>query len=169
MESIFPIHGFTPKETLLLFCLEKEIIKRDLAHSKLNDDTDIYLCKNAWFVEWRNIVDNTIRKSAQDESISIEHFDKDSLYNEIVSPSNISLKTPQWEKKVFSCCQNFVPYNPQDLIKTGKCSNDWVVYESRNVLPILKQDFQIKETVLKEIAIFLNHYNLKNNIYSINP
>lgn len=147
MKPIFPKPQMSHDQKCLLFCLEKEIIDKDLEYSRQNESQDIYEHKCIWFGLWKSTVDSIIKESAGSKELSINSLDKYILHNNL----NIKSRT-NWKKELYRQCVNFIPYSWKSLRDSGKCDDD-PPYE--RVSPELNINMEVKDYTLKEIATFL--------------
>ena len=147
--------GKSVKQTLLLFCLENQLMQNDIDWERKNVTgmtEDILEYKEIWLIYWSRKKNETFKKYL---TLDIRNFDMNAirmLYEDICQ----TLKTadPTWKMTVYNECARFEAYAFHELtVFDEECTafKKWLKKEYSSI----KLDDGIKNHTLKEIAKLL--------------
>ena len=118
MKDFISEFGLTFDQTLLLFSLEREIVKADIIHSQADGKHDVAVRKQEWLNSWdshiNDFLNNLNEDIEQQKSLDIAKIDSKAMYEKIRQEETTN-KIKAWRYLILLECTLFTPYFPFDI------------------------------------------------------
>lgn len=118
MRDLISEFGLTFDQTLLLFSLERQIVKDDFLHSLANGKHEEADRKQEWLNSWdrhiNDFLNNLDGETDQQKSLDIAKIDSKALYEKICQEETTN-KIKAWRYLILLECTLFTPYFPFDI------------------------------------------------------
>lgn len=157
MKDFISEFGLTFDQTLLLFSLERQIVKMDIVHSQANGKQEDAARKQQWLNSWdRHINDflNHLNKK-EDElptSLDIAKLDSKALFEKIRQEEASSTKIKAWRYLILLECTLFTPYYSFDSSADTKKG---IIDNVKKIFNGLSLNKDAQKTSLAQIALLL--------------
>lgn len=155
MKDFISEFGLTFEQSLLLFSLERQIVKMDIIHSQAEGKQEEAARKQEWLNSWdshiNDFLNNLDGDSGERKSLDIAKIDSKALYEKIRNEETTN-KIKAWRYLILLECTLFTPYFPFDI---SSDEEEGLIDKVKKIFDKLSLNKDSQKTSLVQIALLL--------------